>query len=97
MKISKQFLRRACSACAVATLLAFSALAPLPAQAGSATYKYDNLGRLSEINYGTGVVVKYGYDAAGNRSTEVVTGTGVLSPEAQARLIAILMQLLLDD
>lgn len=77
-------------------LLGLCLLQPLPSQAGNATYKYDTLGRLSEIHYGTGVVLKYGYDAAGNRSTELVTGTGVLSPEKRAALIAILV-LLLDD
>lgn len=63
---------------------------------GSFTYKYDSLGRLSEINYDSGAVVKYAYDAAGNRTSEVVTGTNVLSPQMKAALIAII-QLLLDD
>lgn len=81
----------ACAAVGVITL------APADAAAGNATYRYDNLGRLTEVNYGTGVVVKYAYDAAGNRSTELVTGTGVLSPEATAALMAILTRLLLDD
>ena len=78
-------------------LCGLSALVPFAAQAGTATYKYDNLGRLSEINYGTGVAMKYVYDAAGTRSSELVAGTGVLSPEAKAALIALIVQLLLDD
>ena len=80
-----------------AFLLATSVLLSLSAHAGSAAYKYDNLGRLNEISYDTGVVVKYSYDAAGNRTTELITGTGVLSPEAKSALIIILMQLLLED
>lgn len=83
---------------AVATgLLSIAAVLPLGAQAGTATYKYDNLGRLTQIDYDGGVMVKYTYDANGNRATEVVTGTKVLSPEVQAALIAIILQLLLDD
>jgi YD repeat-containing protein len=96
MNVFKPLRSRARSSLIGAALLGLCALLPLSAHAGTATYKYDNLGRLTEISYDTGVVLKYGYDAAGNRSTELVTGTGVLSPEVKAALIAILM-LLLDD
>ena len=68
-----------------------------PSHAGSATYLYDTLGRLTQISYDTGAVVKYSYDMTGNRSTELVTGTGILSPEMKSALLAILLQLLLDD
>ncbi len=81
----------------VVALSAICALLPVSARAGSTEYKYDSLGRLTEISYGTGVILKYVYDAAGNRSIEVVTGTGELSPEARVALIAILTQLLLDE
>lgn len=42
--------------------------------AGSAVYTYDTLGRLSKVTYGNGVVVTYTYDAAGNRTAQVITG-----------------------
>lgn len=44
------------------------------AVAGSATYTYDNLGRLTRIAYSNGVVITYTYDAAGNRTAVVTTG-----------------------
>ena len=100
MRNSKSFLSAIRSTLAVAAVLGsvFLLLLAAPAvEAGTATYKYDSVGRVAEINYGTGVFVKYSYDAAGNRSIELVTGTGVLSPEAKAAVIAMLFQLLLDD
>jgi YD repeat-containing protein len=42
--------------------------ASLPAQAGTTTYKYDALGRVSEVDYPDGSIVYYTYDAAGNRT-----------------------------
>lgn len=42
--------------------------------AGSATYSYDSLGRLTRVEYSSGVVIEYTYDAAGNRSSHVVSG-----------------------
>lgn len=51
-----------------------AALAASAVLAGSATYTYDNLGRVTKIVYSNGVVITYTYDAAGNRSTYVVTG-----------------------
>lgn len=48
-----------------ATVLAF---------AGSVTYEYDNLGRVTKATYSNGVVITYTYDAAGNRTQHVVTG-----------------------
>lgn len=44
------------------------------AHAATASYKYDALGRLTQVEYDTGKVAIYYYDAAGNRS-RVVTGT----------------------
>jgi YD repeat-containing protein len=43
-------------------------------QAGSVTYAYDNLGRLSTVTYPNGVVITYLYDASGNRTGYTVTG-----------------------
>lgn len=50
------------------------ALAASAAFAGSAVYAYDNLGRLSRATYSNGVVIVYAYDAAGNRTSVVITG-----------------------
>lgn len=49
-------------------------VASFAAVAGSATYTYDNLGRLTRIAYSNGVVITYTYDAAGNRTAVVTTG-----------------------
>ncbi|WP_082219273.1 RHS repeat domain-containing protein [Massilia sp. NR 4-1] len=51
-----------------------AALAATAAFAGSAIYTYDSLGRVTKIVYSNGVVITYTYDAAGNRSTYVVSG-----------------------
>lgn len=53
---------------------AIAASAANVASAGSASYTYDNLGRLVKVSYSTGVVITYTYDAAGNRTATVVTG-----------------------
>lgn len=42
--------------------------------AGSATYTYDNLGRVTKVTYSNGKSVTYSYDAAGNRVTVVSAG-----------------------
>jgi YD repeat-containing protein len=42
--------------------------------AGSATYTYDNLGRVTRITYSNGVVITYTYDASGNRIAVITTG-----------------------
>jgi YD repeat-containing protein len=36
--------------------------------AGTTTYKYDALGRVTEVDYPDGSIVYYTYDAAGNRT-----------------------------
>ena len=41
----------------------------------TATYTYDNLGRLKTITYTNGTVVTYNYDAVGNRTSTVSTGS----------------------
>lgn len=43
-------------------------------QAGSVTYTYDSLGRVSKATYANGVVITYVYDAAGNRTSYTVAG-----------------------
>lgn len=43
-------------------------------QAGSVSYIYDALGRLTRATYSSGTVIVYTYDAAGNRSSVVVSG-----------------------
>ncbi|WGS88638.1 RHS repeat domain-containing protein [Methylomonas sp. UP202] len=45
-----------------------------PAWAGSVAYTYDTLGRITQAAYSTGVVIAYYYDAAGNRSSYVISG-----------------------
>lgn len=55
----------------VATAASLTAAA---AFGGAATYTYDSLGRVTKISYSNGVVIVYTYDAAGNRSSVVVTG-----------------------
>lgn len=42
--------------------------------AGSAAYQYDTLGRLTQVTYSNGVVITYVYDAAGNRTSQTVSG-----------------------
>ena len=44
-----------------------------PAGAGSVSYEYDALGRLERIVYDDGTVIEFVYDAAGNRTSRVVT------------------------
>ena len=51
-----------------------AALLAAPALAGSVSYAYDTLGRLTTASYSNGVVITYSYDAAGNRSSQITTG-----------------------
>lgn len=55
-------------------LLAGCVLFSVAAHAASVTYVYDALGRLSKATYSNGTVITYSYDAAGNRTSVVVTG-----------------------
>lgn len=66
--LTKPLLKR--SGCAVLLLAALMA----PAWAGSVSYSYDTLGRITQAAYSTGVVIAYVYDAAGNRSSYVISG-----------------------
>lgn len=52
----------------------FLALLSGALQAGSVSYTYDSLGRLSKATYVNGVVITYVYDAAGNRTSYTVAG-----------------------
>jgi YD repeat-containing protein len=56
------------------SLLLLALLSSGLSQAGSATYTYDALGRVTKIVYSNGVVITYTYDAAGNRTRVVTTG-----------------------
>jgi len=49
--------------------IGLSTLQPARAANGSITYTYDALGRVSTASYGTGVIVLYSYDKAGNPTT----------------------------
>ena len=66
-------------------LLIFSA----SADAGTSTYTYDALGRLSSTTYSTGEVVNYTYDAAGNRTAHTVTGSIYNSDPNAAKLFVV--------
>lgn len=50
-------------------------LATCAALAGGVTNSYDSLGRLSQVLYSNGVKIVYVYDATGNRTSYVVTGS----------------------
>lgn len=60
----------ATSAALASLLLMLSA----PVLAGSVSYVYDTLGRVTQIKYSNGATIKYLYDAAGNRTSQVTTG-----------------------
>ncbi len=45
----------------------------MSAGAGSVSYEYDALGRLERIVYDDGTVIEFIYDAAGNRTSRLVT------------------------
>ena len=45
----------------------------VPVEAGSVSYEYDALGRLERIVYDDGTAIEFVYDAAGNRTSRVVT------------------------
>lgn len=61
----------------LATVLCLTVL-PNSASGGSVSYTYDDLGRLVEISYSDGARIAFTYDAAGNRTQqliEFITGT----------------------
>ncbi len=53
--------------------LLFGLLAATLVSAASVTYKYDSLGRLTQVIYDDGKTITYVYDEAGNRETQSVT------------------------
>jgi hypothetical protein len=56
-----------------------------PVDGATATYDYDSLNRLTNVNYGNGSVVSYIYDVAGNR----LTYSGVVTNDATLPTISI--------
>lgn len=52
----------------------FSIVSLSLASADTATYIYDDIGRLVGVNYANGTSITYAYDAAGNRLSEVTSG-----------------------
>ena len=55
-------------------------ISAVPTEAGTISYTYDQLGRLSQAAYPSGAVIRYAYDANGNRTSYVVTGSANLPP-----------------
>lgn len=43
-------------------------------QAQSINYTYDNLNRLTQVDYGNGTVIEYCYDELGNQSCHIISG-----------------------
>lgn len=67
---------RGCKAQVVFLMLLLSLFLRLssPLEGALITYRYDELGRLTEVIYGDGATIRYTYDAAGNRLTQRVLG-----------------------
>ena len=64
-----------CTKLSICSAIAFVALLHTsPVLAASVAYQYDALGRIKTATYDNGVVITYYYDAAGNRTSQVVTG-----------------------
>ena len=47
-----------------------------PVLAGTVSYSYDRLGRMTQAVYPNGAIIRFNYDANGNRTSYVVTGSG---------------------
>jgi YD repeat-containing protein len=64
------------------TSVGIVSLFALPALAQALNMSYDQLGRLTQVTYPGGVVIGFAYDAAGNRTSYVVTGSPNAVPPA---------------
>ena len=63
-------------------MLAVSLLAPLCVPAGTVSYQYDNLHRLTQVTYSDGTTIGYSYDNSGNLlSRNVVIASDTQSPQ----------------
>src|SRR5256885_15041482 len=77
----------------LAFVMQVALVAAVPAVAGTISYTYDQLGRLSQTSYPNGAIIRYAYDANGNRTSYVVTGsanpppTGTI-PVGQAQIVS---------
>jgi YD repeat-containing protein len=63
--------------------MAFSAFALMLSTASAqqtTTYSYDELGRLTDVNRSDNVDTQFSYDPAGNRTSQVVTGSSNAAP-----------------
>lgn len=72
---------------AAAISVFFTLIPPVAASAGSVSYGYDNLGRLTNAAYSNGVVITYTYDAAGNRINVSTSGGAALAMPSQSSLL----------
>lgn len=70
------FFRRTALWSATVVIVSWAFFPAGSASAGSASYTYDSLGRLTRAEHTNGAVITYVYDAAGNRSSTATTGTG---------------------
>lgn len=76
-------------AAARALLLIAGFIAASPAHSVSATYDYDEHGRLERITLSDGTIIEYSYDASGNRTTAAVAlGEDTTPPNAPTLLVA---------
>ena len=78
----------------LAVSFSISALvAAAPLHAGTISYAYDQLGRLSQVTYPGGAILRYNYDPNGNRTSYVVSGSSTTPPTGttpigQAQIVA---------
>ena len=61
------------------TIIIFSSFAEY---SWAADYQYDNLNRLTQVDYGNGSVIQYSYDAVGNRTHIVTSESGYEDQES---------------
>ena len=60
-------------------LSVFSLMVPVISIATTISYTYDNLNRLTQVNYDNGLKEQYTYDAAGNRTTLVTIAAAMVN------------------